>query len=128
MSCVPGAPACAHAVGPSPQTAAFLRFDVNADDYLAAFVNSFVHVLMYSHYLLAAFKINTWWKRQLTTLQLLQFSLVLGQVGTENLTPGHQSHASSALIIPRAVPAQTAYAYVKGGPNCGSPDWLKARS
>lgn len=39
------------------QTAAFIRFDVNGDDYLAALVNSFVHVLMYSHYLLAAFKV-----------------------------------------------------------------------
>lgn len=40
------------------QTAAFVRFDVNGDDYLAALLNSFVHVLMYSHYLLAAFKVR----------------------------------------------------------------------
>ena len=107
------------------QTALFFRYDINGDDYLAALANSFVHVLMYSHYLMSAFKvgpaharrgalmridawmlmrrrsqINAWWKKQLTTLQLVQFTLVLGQ---------------------------TVYAYVVGGPACGCPDWLKAR-
>lgn len=87
-----------HHVSITVVTALFLRYDVNGDDYLAALLNSFVHVLMYSHYLLAAFKIDTWWKRQLTSLQLVQFTMVL---------------------------AQTSYAFFLGGASCGSPDWLK---
>lgn len=45
-----------HHVSITLVTAMFLRFDVNGDAYLAALVNSFVHVLMYSHYFLASFK------------------------------------------------------------------------
>ena len=52
-------------------TAAFLCFDINGDCVVtAAVLNSFVHVLMYSHYFLASFGVNTWWKSHLTKLQL----------------------------------------------------------
>ncbi len=106
------------------QTAAFLRYCVNGDTYLPALANSFVHVLMYSHYLLAAFgvrrahcnaeiraggaelyarstlrQVETFWKKQLTTLQLIQFLGVMAQ---------------SVLSLMR-------------GSDCGFPDWLKAR-
>ena len=87
-----------HHVSITLVTAAFLRYDPAGDSYLAALANSCVHVLMYSHYLLAAFKVNAWWKPYLTALQLLQFSLVLAQSG---------------LALAR-------------GDACGFPAWLKA--
>ncbi|XP_034946044.1 elongation of very long chain fatty acids protein 7-like isoform X2 [Chelonus insularis] len=41
-------------------------------------INSFVHVIMYSHYLVTSFKISRpWWKKYITQLQLLQFFLLL---------------------------------------------------
>lgn len=92
-----------HHVSITLVTAAFLRYDVNGDNYLAALCNSIIHVrcagragdaqssppslplalsprpafdpgpaaqvLMYGHYLCAAFGVDTWWKKQLTSLQ-----------------------------------------------------------
>uniref|UniRef100_A0A182F0V8 Elongation of very long chain fatty acids protein n=2 Tax=Anopheles albimanus TaxID=7167 RepID=A0A182F0V8_ANOAL len=50
----------------------------------AAFIgvlNSFVHIIMYSYYLIAAlgprYQKYLWWKRYMTTLQLLQFGIML---------------------------------------------------
>ncbi|XP_001599867.1 elongation of very long chain fatty acids protein AAEL008004 [Nasonia vitripennis] len=41
-------------------------------------INSFVHVIMYTHYLVSSFKIaNPWWKKYITQLQLIQFFLIL---------------------------------------------------
>ena len=87
-----------HHVSITVVTALFLRYDVAGDSYLAALANSCVHVLMYSHYLLSAFGVDTWWRKQLTTLQLIQFLLVMAQ---------------SLLAAAR-------------GPACGFPHWLKA--
>lgn len=70
---------------------------MNGDTYLPALCNSVVHVLMYSHYLLAAFEVNTFWKAGLTSIQLVQFLTVMAQ---------------SVLSLAR-------------GPACGFPDWLK---
>ena len=42
-------------------TSAFLRHDVNGDCYAAALANSFIHVLMYSHYFCSAVGVNTWY-------------------------------------------------------------------
>ena len=47
--------------------------DGNGDCCLAAFSNSFIHVLMYSHYFLSSLGVNAWWKKYLTQLQLIQF-------------------------------------------------------
>lgn len=53
-------------------------------------VNSFIHVLMYSYYALAALgpEISKylWWKKYLTILQLIQFTcaLILGINGIRN--------------------------------------------
>ena len=99
---MPGA-VCHHHVICSPpvlsfaQTAAFLRYDVNGDTYLPALCNSAVHVLMYSHYLLAAFGVDTFWKVHLTSLQLVQFLIVMAQ---------------SLVSLAR-------------GTSCGFPYWLK---
>lgn len=55
--------------------------------FLPAMVNSFIHVLMYSYYGLAALGPSVtkylWWKKYLTILQLIQFTtaLILGVNG-----------------------------------------------
>lgn len=46
------------------------------DSYFGALCNSFIHVMMYSYYVLALFKIPCPWKRFLTQAQLVQFSTV----------------------------------------------------
>lgn len=41
-------------------------------------INSFVHIVMYSHYLATSLKIaKPWWKKYITQLQLTQFCLIL---------------------------------------------------
>ncbi|KAL7292506.1 elongation of very long chain fatty acids protein 7-like [Trichogramma pretiosum] len=41
-------------------------------------VNSFVHIIMYTHYLIMSLKIaKPWWKKYITQLQLFQFILLL---------------------------------------------------
>lgn len=49
-------------------------------------LNSFVHVIMYSYYLLAAlgpqYKKYVWWKQYMTTIQLVQFGIILCYMAT----------------------------------------------
>lgn len=75
----------------------FMLYDINGDSWVAAFLNSFIHVLMYSHYLLSTFGVQTWWRRYITQLQLLQFVIIFFQM---------------------------TYTYYTG-PDCGVPDFLK---
>lgn len=74
-----------------------LRFDYSGDMFLPILLNALVHVLMYSHYLVTALGIKSWWRQYLTSLQLLQFCLIS---------------------------VQSVLAY-SNGPTCGSPDWAK---
>ena len=67
------------------------------DMFLPIFLNALVHVLMYSHYLVTALGIKSWWRQYLTSLQLAQFCLIS---------------------------LQSAVAYSRG-PSCGAPDWAK---
>lgn len=50
--------------------------------FFGAQMNSFIHVIMYSYYGLAAFgpwiQKYLWWKRYLTMLQLVQFHVTIG--------------------------------------------------
>ena len=94
-------------------TAAFITHDINGDSYLAALLNSFIHVCMYGHYFLSSFgvkktvggKVKTlvfgvfpmWWRPYLTKMQLLQFTICW---------------------------IQPVYAFYKGA-SCGYGDWLK---
>lgn len=54
------------------------------------FVNSFVHSIMYTYYLLATFGPSVqpylWWKRYLTSLQIAQFVLIIIQLASIPLT------------------------------------------
>jgi len=74
-----------------------LKFDYSGDMFLPIFLNALVHVLMYSHYLVTALGIKSWWRQYLTSLQLAQFCLIS---------------------------LQSAVAYSRG-PSCGAPDWAK---
>jgi len=56
-----------------------LPFEFNGDMYLPIFLNALVHVLMYSHYLVAALGMSTPWKPWLTSMQLCQFLLIATQ-------------------------------------------------
>eukprot|EP01063_Lacrimia_lanifica_P026123 TRINITY_DN3469_c0_g4_i1.p2 TRINITY_DN3469_c0_g4~~TRINITY_DN3469_c0_g4_i1.p2 ORF type:complete len:263 (+),score=119.15 TRINITY_DN3469_c0_g4_i1:55-843(+) len=73
----------------------YLAYKSGGDEYLAAGLNSFIHVLMYSHYFVTTFGMSTPWKQWLTKLQLLQFCCVFAQ---------------SAIAV-------------KG--RCGWPEWMK---
>lgn len=44
------------------------------DSYFSAALNSFVHVVMYSYYLLATFNISVPWKSYITVFQMAQFA------------------------------------------------------
>jgi elongation of very long chain fatty acids protein 4 len=54
-------------------------YDYSGDLYLPIFLNSFIHVLMYSHYLATALGIKSWWSSYLTSVQLIQFVLIAVQ-------------------------------------------------
>lgn len=67
--------------------------------YTVAFfplVNTFVHSIMYTYYLLATFgpaiQPYLWWKRYLTSLQIAQFVLILIQLASIPLTVGDKCH------------------------------------
>jgi elongation of very long chain fatty acids protein 4 len=47
------------------------------DAYFGALLNSWIHVMMYSYYLLSLLRVNCPWKRILTQAQLLQFTTVM---------------------------------------------------
>merc|ERR1719247_2932659 len=74
-----------------------IPYDYNGDMFLPILLNSIVHVLMYSHYLVTALGIKSWWRQYLTSLQLIQFV---------------------------AICTQSTVAYWTG-PACGSPDFAK---
>merc|ERR1719183_3403688 len=56
-----------------------IPFEFKGDMYLPILLNAFVHVLMYTHYLVSALGGSTPWKPYLTSLQLGQFVLIATQ-------------------------------------------------
>ncbi|CAB0013575.1 unnamed protein product [Nesidiocoris tenuis] len=63
----------------------YLKYIRGEQAILAGFINSFVHVVMYSYYLLAALGPSIqrylWWKKYITKLQLGQFVVILTYLG-----------------------------------------------
>ncbi|QRY18893.1 ORF-23 [Teiidae poxvirus 1] len=59
-----------------------IKWFAGGQAFFAAQLNSFIHVVMYTYYGLAAvgpsLKKYLWWKRYLTIMQLIQFHLALG--------------------------------------------------
>jgi hypothetical protein len=84
------------------------RFFPGGHESFGALFNTFVHVVMYTYYFLAAFgprfQPYLWWKRHLTKLQMVQFVTVLGHslllaYDNECGFPAIQSVISSAHMI-----------------------------
>ncbi|XP_022333795.2 very long chain fatty acid elongase AAEL008004-like [Crassostrea virginica] len=54
------------------------KFVPGGESYLVVSLNSFIHIIMYTYYLLAAFGPSMqkylWWKKYMTKLQLMQFA------------------------------------------------------
>lgn len=59
----------------------YLKYAFGEQGVVIGFMNSFVHIIMYTYYLLAALgpqmKKYLWWKRYLTGLQLVQFCTMI---------------------------------------------------
>lgn len=58
---------------------AVLWANPGGDAYFGSLLNSFIHVVMYSYYLLSALKLPCPWKKYVTMLQLGQFSIIFVQ-------------------------------------------------
>ncbi|XP_043249736.1 uncharacterized protein LOC122395889 [Colletes gigas] len=60
----------------------YLKFLPGEQGAMIGFLNSFVHIVMYSYYLIAALGPNyrkyLWWKKYMTWIQLIQFVMMLG--------------------------------------------------
>ncbi|KAI5713314.1 hypothetical protein M8J75_015367 [Diaphorina citri] len=60
---------------------AYIKFIKGEQGVIIGIVNSFVHVVMYSYYFLAALgphmQKHLWWKKYITRLQLIQFAIIL---------------------------------------------------
>ena len=56
-----------------------LWYNPGGDAYFGSFMNSLIHVVMYSYYLLTALKLPCPWKKFVTRLQLGQFVLIFTQ-------------------------------------------------
>lgn len=67
------------------------------------YVNSFVHTIMYSYYFLATFgpKIQPylWWKRHLTSMQIIQFVLILIQLASIPLSTNEQCQYPRGFLL-----------------------------
>ncbi|KAL0109561.1 hypothetical protein PUN28_014550 [Cardiocondyla obscurior] len=59
----------------------YLKFLPGEQGVIIGLFNSMVHVIMYSYYLIAAlgpkYKKYLWWKRYMTSIQLMQFGIIL---------------------------------------------------
>ncbi|TGZ51829.1 Elongation of very long chain fatty acids protein [Temnothorax longispinosus] len=59
----------------------YLKFLPGEQGVIIGFLNSLVHVIMYSYYFIAAlgpkYKKYLWWKKYMTWIQLVQFALML---------------------------------------------------
>ncbi|XP_055543953.1 elongation of very long chain fatty acids protein AAEL008004 [Wyeomyia smithii] len=59
----------------------YLKYLPGTQGAFLGFVNSFVHIVMYTYYLIAAlgpqYHKYLWWKKYMTTLQLMQFGIML---------------------------------------------------
>ncbi|XP_066599078.1 very long chain fatty acid elongase AAEL008004 [Prorops nasuta] len=62
-----------------------VRYVPGGHPTLLGVINSFIHIIMYSYYMLSAFgpemQKYLWWKKYLTSLQLIQFSIILWHNG-----------------------------------------------
>lgn len=67
----------------------YLKYAFGEQGVAIGFINSFVHIIMYSYYLLSAMgpqmKKFLWWKKYLTGLQLVQFCTIIVVLGVTSV-------------------------------------------
>ncbi|XP_070765731.1 ELOVL fatty acid elongase 8b [Enoplosus armatus] len=80
-----------------------VKYVAGGQSFFIGLVNTFVHIVMYSYYGLAAMGPHMqkylWWKRYLTSLQLLQFLLFLLYTGNNLLTECDFPNSMNMLVF-----------------------------
>ncbi|XP_075970163.1 very long chain fatty acid elongase 7-like [Anticarsia gemmatalis] len=81
----------------------YLKFAAGGEGAVLALLNSIVHVVMYSYYLLSGlgprFQKYLWWKKYVTKLQLIQFILMLTYCAWTHFSPRCQYASGFTYFI-----------------------------
>ncbi|XP_026729754.1 elongation of very long chain fatty acids protein 7-like isoform X1 [Trichoplusia ni] len=81
----------------------YLKFAAGGEGAVLALLNSVVHVVMYSYYLLSGlgprFQKYLWWKKYVTKLQLIQFILMLTYCAWTHFSPRCQYASGFTYFI-----------------------------
>lgn len=80
-----------------------IKYVAGGQSFFIGLLNTFVHVVMYSYYGLAAIGPHMqkylWWKKYLTSLQLVQFVLFIVYTGNNLLTDCDFPDSMNALVL-----------------------------
>ncbi|XP_029562307.1 elongation of very long chain fatty acids protein 4 isoform X2 [Salmo trutta] len=80
-----------------------VKYLAGGQSFFIGLLNTFVHIVMYSYYGLAALGPHTqkylWWKRYLTSLQLLQFVLLTTHTGYNLFTECDFPDSMNAVVF-----------------------------
>lgn len=68
----------------------------DGDIYVSILLNGFIHTIMYTYYFVSSHTRTIWWKKYLTTMQLIQFIMMNVQ--------GYTSYARECKGMPPKVP------------------------
>ncbi|XP_028162550.1 elongation of very long chain fatty acids protein 7-like [Ostrinia furnacalis] len=81
----------------------YLKFAAGGQGAILALLNSIVHVVMYTYYLLSGlgprFQKYLWWKRYVTRMQLIQFALMLVYCAWTHFSPRCQYASGFTYFI-----------------------------
>ncbi|CAH0407550.1 unnamed protein product [Chilo suppressalis] len=81
----------------------YLKFAAGGEGAILALLNSMVHVFMYTYYLLSGFgprfQKYLWWKKYVTTMQLIQFVMMLFYCAWTHFSPRCQYNSSFTYFI-----------------------------
>lgn len=85
----------------------YLKYAFGEQGVVVGFMNSFVHIIMYSYYMVAAIgphmKKYLWWKKYLTGLQLVQFCTMIVVLAITSImdcnVPKHVTIILSFLVV-----------------------------
>ncbi|XP_028026396.1 elongation of very long chain fatty acids protein 7-like isoform X2 [Bombyx mandarina] len=81
----------------------YLKFAAGGEGAVLALLNSVVHVIMYTYYLLSGlgprFQKYLWWKKYVTKMQLIQFVLMLAYCAFTHFSPRCQYAAGFTYFI-----------------------------
>ncbi|KAL4000467.1 hypothetical protein ACER0C_008238 [Sarotherodon galilaeus] len=80
-----------------------VKYVAGGQSFFIGLINTFVHVIMYSYYGLAALGPHMqkylWWKRYLTSLQLVQFLLILVHTAYNLFADCNYPDAMNAVVV-----------------------------